>query len=423
MSKASSTTAGTQPQQPNEVFIGGRLYDCTNFRHPGGSVITFFMGSGDATEEFEQFHIKLPKAHRLLNTLPSRPAPPNHTVDVKEQKRLAKLSADFKQLHDDCVKEGLFDANWPHIIYRFADILFMHWIGLYMLFNYRYLWPLALFLLGIAEGRCGWWMHEGGHYSITGNKAVDLKIQEILYGFGDGMSAAWWRVNHNKHHATPQKYGQDADLMTLPLVAYNKVIAKEGRKNPLVRRWISLQRYLFGPVTCSLVALYWQIYLHPRHIKRTKRYTEAVSILCRWIAVGFICHKLGVTFWQGLFGVLFAQAFGAAYIFISFALNHTHLPVLPKDKHVHFVEYAAVYTMDVSSDPFVNWFMGYLNFQVEHHLFPCMPQFRFVALSKRVRKMFEDNGLVYDSRPYMTILKIVFDNLGNVGNYIMSNED
>lgn len=414
--------AANLPQQPSEVFIDGLLYDCTNFRHPGGSVIKFFMGSGDATEEFQQFHIKLPRAQRMLKNLPSRPAPQDHIIDVKEQKRLAKLSSDFKQLHEDCVKEGLFDANWPHILYRFADIFVIHFVGLYLLFNYRMLWPIALIILGIGEGRCGWWMHEAGHYSVTGNKAIDLKIQEILYGFGDGMSASWWRVNHNKHHATPQKHGHDADLMTLPLVAYNKIIAKAGKKHPLIRRWISLQHILFAPVTCSLVALFWQLYLHPRHIRRTKRYTEAISILARWVTVAFLCHKLGVTFWQGLLGVLFSQAFGAAYIFVSFSLNHSHLTVLPTDQHAHFVEYASIYTMDVSSDTFVNWFMGYLNFQIEHHLFPCMPQFRFVKLSKRVRRMFEDNGLVYDSRPYMTILKIVFDNLSDVGQYMLTEE-
>ena len=35
------------------------------------------------------------------------------------------------------------------------------------------------------------------------------------------MSGAWWRNQHNKHHATPQKLKHDVDLDTLPLVAFN----------------------------------------------------------------------------------------------------------------------------------------------------------------------------------------------------------
>lgn len=410
------------PQQPTEVMIDGVLYDCANFRHPGGSVLKYFLGSGDATETYQQFHVKLPKADKYLKRLPNRPAPAQLSVDLDEQKRLAKLSRDFKALHDACVKEGLFDANWPHIIYRFAELIVMHAVGIYMLFRVPMLTPFALVLLGIVEGRCGWWMHEAGHYSVTGIPWLDIKIQEVLYGFGDGMSAAWWRSQHNKHHATPQKHRHDVDLETLPLVAFNKMIARRGKRNVNIRRWISLQMYLFGPVTCSLVALYWQLFLHVRHAFRTRRYTELVSIACRWIAVGVLCHKLQVSFWQGLAGALFSQAFAAAYIFVSFALNHSHLPMLREDQHVHFVEYAAVYTMDVTPTWFVSWFMGYLNFQVEHHLFPCMPQFRFVELAPRVRKLFEENGLKYDSRPYVESVRTTFRNLGDVAEFMVTKE-
>lgn len=411
------------PQQSYEVLIKETLYDCRNFKHPGGSILKYYLGSGDATETYEQFHLKLPRADKYLKRLPSRPAPPSQLpMDVAEEKRLAKLSQDFQKLHQECVREGLFDACWSHICYRFTELILMHVIGIWMLFHTPKLWPISLFILGIAEGRCGWWMHEAGHYSATGIPWLDIKIQEILYGLGDGMSAAWWRVQHNKHHATPQKHQHDVDLETLPLLAFNNIIAKRCRRDGLVRRWISLQMYLFGPVTCSLVALFWQLFLHPRHAIRTRRYTELLSMLCRWIFVGYLCHQLQVSVWKGVTAVLFSQAFGAAYIFVSFALNHTHLPVLAADKHAHFVEYASIYTIDVAPNWFVTWFMGYLNFQVEHHLFPCMPQFRFVKLAPRVRQMFIENGLTYDSRPYMVVLRDTFANLGSVAEYISAKD-
>nr|AEI59766.1 delta-5 desaturase [synthetic construct] len=409
-----------RPHQPNEVLIDGVLYDCTDFRHPGGSILKYYLGSGDATETYQQFHLKLPRADKYLKRLPNRPAPPQHSVNVDEQKRLEKLSRDFKALQDACVEEGLFNASWPHIVYRFSELILMHAIGLYMLFRLPILWPVALVILGVAEGRCGWWMHEAGHYSVTGIPWLDIKIQEVLYGLGDGMSASWWRSQHNKHHATPQKHRHDVDLETLPLVAFNKIIARRGKRNASIRRWISLQMFLFGPVTCSLVALYWQLFLHVRHAMRTQRYTEGSAILCRWIVVGVICHQLQVSFWQGLGGVLFSQAFSAAYIFINFALSHSHLPMLPEDEHAHFVEYAAIYTMNVTPSWFVTWFMGYLNYQVEHHLFPTMPQFRFVQQAPRVRKLFEENGLKYDSRPYMESLQKTFKNLGDVAEFIVA---
>ena len=67
-------------------------------------------------------------------------------------------------------------------------------------------------------------MHEAGHYSLTGDIKTDRTIQTITYGLGCGMSASYWRNQHNKHHASPQKINHDVDLDTLPLVAFHKNI-------------------------------------------------------------------------------------------------------------------------------------------------------------------------------------------------------
>lgn len=45
-------------------------------------------------------------------------------------------------------------------------------------------------------------------------------------------------------------------------------------KSPLLKQWLKLQATLFAPVTTLLVALGWQLYLHPRHMLRTKHYDE-----------------------------------------------------------------------------------------------------------------------------------------------------
>merc|ERR1712078_266416 len=97
-----------------------------------------------------------------------------------------------------------------------------------------------------------------------------------------GMSGAWWRNQHNKHHATPQKLQHDVDLDTLPLVAFHAKIAARAR-SPLVKLWLRLQCYLFIPVSCLLVASGWQLYLHPRHALRTKRKRELACMALRYV--------------------------------------------------------------------------------------------------------------------------------------------
>jgi fatty acid desaturase 2 (delta-6 desaturase) len=73
--------------------------------------------------------------------------------------------------------------------------------------------------------------------------------------------------------------------------------------------------------------------------------------------------------------------------------------------------------MNVRSGPFkvVDWWMSYLNFQVEHHLYPSMPQFRHPTISPRVKALFEKHGLEYKSMDYFSAVNVTFKNLHKVG--------
>jgi fatty acid desaturase len=412
-----------EPQKPNEVLVEGVLYDVTEFRHPGGSIIKFMQGHGDATEAFREFHSRSTVARKRLAKLPNRPAPPQPPteglVDIRRAERNRKLSAAFIAFRRQLEAEGMFKPSSAHIAYRMLELVVMHAVGLWLVFSTP-LWLFGLVMLGIAEGRCGWLMHEGGHHSMTGIIPIDVKLQEVIYGFGCGMSGAWWRVQHNKHHAAPQKLNHDVDLDTLPLVAFNAAIAKLGRGNSFMRLWLPLQQYLFPVVTCSLVALFWQLYLHPRHMVRTQRVTEMASVAARYAFVWYLgCVVAGLTVMQTVGFYLLYQFFGAGYIFINFALSHTHLPVSQKNDFPHWLEFGSKYTIDITPNFFTNWWMAYLNFQIEHHLFPSMPQFRFAIIHPRVRKFFEENGLKYDCRDYFAAMSDTFRNLAEAGKEVL----
>lgn len=143
-----------------EVLINGRFYDVTNLKHPGGNVINFYAGKGiDASQAFANFHVRSKKAKKYMDVLPSRPA------DVKPSKA-ASLLEDFDKFTRELEDEGYFKPSIPHIIYRISELVIMHVLGFWLLLNG---YPLpGLILLGLGTGRCGWLMHEGGHYSLTG---------------------------------------------------------------------------------------------------------------------------------------------------------------------------------------------------------------------------------------------------------------
>eukprot|EP00127_Corallochytrium_limacisporum_P005614 Clim_evm13s209 gene=Clim_evmTU13s209 len=391
-----------------ELCIDGVAYDVKDFvkRHPGGSVIKFYQGM-DATQPFKEFHLRSPKAMKMLAALPHRELDPK-AVRAKDAKAQALLD-DYNALRAQLEAEGFYDPSIPHVVYRITELVLMHIAGIWMVYNGWMVTGLAV--LGIVQGRCGWFMHEGGHHSLTGHIPTDIFIQEFFYGVGCGMSAAFWRNQHNKHHAAPQKLKHDVDLDTLPLIAFNKAIGKYGS-----RWWLRMQAHLFAPVITTLVALGWQFYLHPRHSLRIKNFKELGWMVVRYMAwYALFVPKYGG--WNAAGMYLLYVMFGAAYIFVNFAVSHTHLPVVEKnDKSVNWIHFAAIHTMNAEDSWWCNWWMSYLNFQIEHHLFPCMPQFRHPESSKRVKALFEKHGLPYLRTSYWEAVKMTWANLYEVGN-------
>merc|ERR1719399_1415168 len=110
---------------------------------------------------------------------------------------------------------------------------------------------------------------------------------------------------------------------------------------------------------------------------------------------------------------------GSSMIFINFAMSHTHLDVVQKDEHVNWVQYSSRYTVNVQNCYLVNWWMSYLNFQIEHHLFPQCPQFRFPQVSPRVKAICEKHGEPYMQIGYFKGMRKTFGNLNEVAEEAM----
>lgn len=420
-----------------EILINGRFYDITDFTHPGGSIINFFSNSGaDASLSFNEFHHKSSRAQLYLRSLKSRKASSDELLHAKNLSQLHNdntpsdhhplatvtrvdaLDDDFVSLRNQLVNEGFFNPSIPHVCYRSYELIVLFVLSFILVLQNSCM-PiviLGIFLNGIAQGRCGWLMHEAGHYSLTGDIRIDKRIQEFVYGFGCGMSASWWRVQHNKHHVSPQKLKHDVDLNTLPLLAFNKAAITNKTRNNL---WIKYQAYLFFPITSFFVGLGWTLFLHPRHSLRKMAVFEMCSILLRY---GTLCtiYLTKYTIVETLFIYCFTFIIACNYIFINFAVSHTHLPVSQSNEYLHWVVYSAMYTTNITPNRFCNWWMAYLNFQIEHHLFPSMPQFRHPLVSHRIKHLFEKHGFVYDVRSYWTAMYDTFNNLNNISKLIKS---
>lgn len=126
-----------------------------------------------------------------------------------------------------------------------------------------------------------------------------------------------------------------------------------------------------------------------------------------WYCVGF--WALFVSGWMA-----------SSYIFLNFALSHTYLPVTTEP--THWVEYALVHTADVEQTRWCDYWMGFLNYQIEHHLFPQMPQFRQPLIMDRVRALAKKHNLPYTCYSYAEAIRQTYLNLHKVSEELIHAE-
>ena len=69
-----------------------------------------------------------------------------------------------------------------------------------------------------------------------------------------------------------------------------------------MRWWLRLQAVMFPVLTCLLVALGWQFYLHPRFVLRTSNAFEGGALLLRYVLwTAFITTHFGLATSAGIY--------------------------------------------------------------------------------------------------------------------------
>lgn len=392
--------------ETKEILCDGYFYDVTNFisRHPGGSIIKYYTKNGeDATHAIQQFHQRSAgRVGMLMKALKRRPASDSELAfNEAVLKKNRALTEDFTKLYLELEEEGMFKPSYTHIIFRFVELLIMASVGYALIQCQSYFANfIGGVLIGLVQGRSGWIQHESGHMSLSGNPKVDRVLHAIFFGVGLGLSSSWWNNQHNRHHAMPQRLHHDVDLNTLPLLAYNVKVVKNSKDGK--RFWIQYQSFLFVLFDTLLVGILWCLYIHPKYVFKHRCYFQLATMLVHW----WLISHLG--FWPGLLSSWVLSV----YLFLNFTLSHTHLPVTTEP--THWVEYSLLHTADVEQTPWCDWWMGYLNYQIEHHLFPTMPQFRHPRIKDRVRALAKKHNIPYHVYSYREAMEKTFRNMSNV---------
>jgi fatty acid desaturase len=267
--------------------------------------------------------------------------------------------------------------------------------------------------LGIILTQYAFLAHEASHRQVfTSGKANDLAGRTLANLFV-GISYSWWMTKHSRHHANPNIVGKDPDIEQ-DFVSFQE---SDAAKTKGLYAWATKrQGYLFFPALAfeglNLHILGFKTVFGRGAVdKRWLEITMLVSRIGAYLAAIFLFLPVGLGF--AFIGVQLA-VFGV-YMGASFAPNHKGMPILPHDSKVDFLRRQVLTSRNIKGGWVMDSFMGGLNYQIEHHLFPNMPRPHLAKAQEIVKEYCDTHTIAYTETSLTESYGIVINYLNRVG--------
>ena len=267
--------------------------------------------------------------------------------------------------------------------------------------------------LGLVLVQVAFLSHDTAHRQVFDSAARNDWTGRILAGAIAGMSVTWWRTKHSRHHNAPNQVDKDPDVQLEAIAFTPDAVAKRGR----LGQWIAArQGWLFFPLlTLEGLGLHASSLRHllRRDANRLDRVDAAIVIsrLAGYVAALYLLLPVGkASAFLGLQLAVFGVCLGAA-----FAPNHKGMPLVPAGMRLDFLRRQVLMSRNIRGGVLIDFAMGGLNYQIEHHLFPSMPRPTLRLVRPIVREYCAVHGIAYTEVGLFTSYKIVVDYLNNVG--------
>ncbi|MBA0656070.1 hypothetical protein Goklo_008467 [Gossypium klotzschianum] len=354
-----------QHNKPGDLWvsINGKVYNVSDWSkyHPGGETPLLNLAGKDVTDAFTAYHPAT--AWQYLNKF--------FTGYRLKDYKVSEVSKDYRNLIHEFTKAGMFENK------------------------------------GMAWIQSAYIGHDSGHYIVMSGHGWNKLVQLITGNCLTGISIAWWKWTHNAHHIACNSLDCDPDLQHIPVFAvsswlFNSVTSSfYGRKlefDYMARILISYQHWTFYPIMCvARVNLYIQTLL----LLFSKRKVQDRTLNIMGIIVFWTWFPLLVSWlpnWSHRVMFVLTSFVVTSIQHVQFCLNHfsANVYVGPPNGNDWF-EKQTNGTLDISCSPWMDWFFGGLQFQLEHHLFPRLPRCHLRQVAPLVKDLCNKHNLPYKS--------------------------
>jgi fatty acid desaturase len=240
----------------------------------------------------------------------------------------------------------------------------------------------ATILLGLGMQQAGWLSHDYIH-----GRGLFCALMRQSGALLNGHSVQWWVAKHSAHHVWTNTHGLDQDVTQEPFFWLEHPEAS-GRPDAAHRRF----QHWYGYPLYSITFWAWRFASWADVIKR--RDVAEGALLAANAAAMLAIYPPGVA----VGGVTLAG------FLVGSLVSATHQSEGITDERRDFVTAQFASTRDAEAHGAARWLWGGMDTQLEHHLFPSMPRYRYAALRPRLQAWAAANGIEYRMSPWTRII-------------------
>ncbi|MCW2639284.1 MAG: fatty acid desaturase [Dactylosporangium sp.] len=305
-----------------------------------------------------------------------------------------RRGSDYAELLSRVRQAGLLDRRPTYYTVKIAinALLIVAGWTLFVLLGDSW-WQLATAgYLAVVFTHSGFLGHDAGHRQIFRSRRANRLVGLLHGNLAIGLAFGWWVDKHHRHHAHPNQEGHDPDISGNAIVFTDTQARGRRGVGRLLARY---QAHLFFPML-----LLEGIALHVASVRALSRSTyrergREALLLGLHAAAYLTAVVLVLSPMRALVFVVVQQGLFGLYLGSVFAPNHKGMPILAEDDDTDFLRRQVLTSRNVSGGRLVDFLLGGLNYQIEHHLFPSMPRASLRHARPIVRAHCRQHGLPY----------------------------
>jgi fatty acid desaturase len=320
-----------------------------------------------------------------------------------------RKTSDYGALLAEVQREHLLDRSGRLYAWRIAIITAMTAAGITAFVWVGDSWWTLLIAayFAVVFAQLGFLGHDAGHQQIFPSRRNNDRLGLLISNGLIGLSYSWWISKHNRHHRHPNEVGRDPDV-DRNVLAWTTEQANAQRGLPgLVARH---QGAFFFPLLA-----FEAINLHVGSVRALiasrKRNTVEVALLMLHVAGSLTLLLLVLSPGRALVFLAVQQGLFGVYLGSSFAPNHKGMRMITAEDSLDFLRRQVLTSRNVAGGRIMATVLGGLNYQIEHHLFPCMPSRNLRRCQPLVKRFCAANGVSYSESG-------LFDSFGQVLRYL-----